>query len=87
MTLERFSWMSLILDFKNDLWDYAKEYPEKYPVDSLKEFFAYWSEHGKGDKKMRFEEMDKFAIGRRLGTWMKNDKSAPKKIPTLGKTV
>jgi len=37
-----------------------------------KEFFEYWTEHGKDDKKMRFEKEKTFGLSRRLATWHKN---------------
>ena len=38
-----------------------------------KAFFEYWVEHGDNDKMMRFEKEKSFGIGRRLGTWKKNN--------------
>ena len=38
-----------------------------------KAFFEYWSEHSEADKKMRFEKEKSFGVGRRLGTWKKNN--------------
>jgi hypothetical protein len=36
-------------------------------------FFDYWTEHGENDLLMRFEKEKSFGIGRRLGTWKKNN--------------
>ena len=46
-----------------------------YPEQMTQEFIDYWTEHGIGDKKMRFEKEKSFGIGRRLATWAKNDKN------------
>ena len=36
-------------------------------------FFDYWTEHGDNDLLMRFEKEKSFGVGRRLGTWKKNN--------------
>jgi len=40
--------------------------------DDLKKFNSYWTEHGKNDRKMRFEKEKSFSIERRISTWLKN---------------
>ena len=61
----------------------------------LDEFIDYWTEHGKGDKKMRFEKQSSFDTSRRLARWDKNDvdkgrpsrkivASRPDTRPTMG---
>lgn len=39
-------------------------------------FFNYWTEHGDNDRLMRFEKEKSFGVGRRLGTWRKNNQSS-----------
>lgn len=43
----------------------------------LSEFISYWTESNEGGKKMRFElaKNQPFNIGRRLGTWKKNQRN------------
>lgn len=53
--------------FKSDVM----EFTGKYTVPLLQNFFDYWSEHGKNDKKMRFEKQTSFGLSRRLSTWYK----------------
>lgn len=47
--------------------------------EELINFIDYWLEHGDKDIKMRFEKEKSFGVGRRLGTWKKNNsgKSSP----------
>lgn len=42
-------------------------------TDEAKAFFEYWVEFGTNDKLMRFEKEKSFGIGRRIGTWKKNN--------------
>jgi hypothetical protein len=44
---------------------------ETYGKEMLNEFYAYWTEHGPNDKKMRFEKEKSFGLSRRLATWQK----------------
>jgi len=61
---------------KTDFANKLALYKDKYSNDMLLNFFGYWSEHNERGKKMRFEmsKNQPFNIGRRLGTWKKNDK-------------
>ena len=54
-------------------------YLEKYGKEMLNEFYHYWTEHNDNGKKMRFEysKNQPFNIGRRLGTWAKNNIEKP----------
>lgn len=66
--------------------DEVMEFSGKYTSALLNNFFGYWSEHGKNDKKMRFEKQDSFGISRRLATWFKrsqegNQDNTKKRIP------
>lgn len=40
--------------------------------DDAVEFYHYWTEASKNQKKMRFEKEKAFDTGRRVGTWMSN---------------
>ena len=55
----------------NDAWQELKG-TEYLPVNEVRNFFDYWTEHGDNDKKMRFEKEKSFGIKRRLATWKKN---------------
>ncbi len=55
--------------FKKSLTPFVK----KYDTKMLKDFYEYWTEHGKDDKKMRFEKEKTFGLSRRLSTWNKNN--------------
>jgi len=50
---------------------------EKYTAGLIMDFISYWTEANDGAKKMRFEmkKNQPFNIGRRLGTWKKNQKN------------
>lgn len=53
-----------------------------YPVEMIKDFCAYWTEHNEGGKKMRFEMEKIFNISRRLGTWKRNTERFSGVAPT-----
>lgn len=70
-------------------------YADTWQRSLLDEFIDYWTEHGKGDKKMRFEKQSSFDTSRRLARWDKNDvdkgrpsrkivSSRPDTRPTMG---
>jgi len=60
---------------------------DKYITETeIFNFFNYWAEHGDNDKLMRFEKEKSFGIGRRLGTWRKNNHT-PKNPNVRGKTI
>ena len=50
----------------------VKSFESKYPIEMLREFYLYWSEHSDNGKKMRYEMQKVFNIERRLITWSKN---------------
>ena len=56
-----------ILDFKKEVLEFRGQYSD----DMLKEFFEYWTEHGKKDKKARWEKEKTFGLSRRLDNWAK----------------
>lgn len=47
----------------------------EYSEEMRKDFSDYWTEHGKNDRKMRFEKEKSFDISKRLARWSKNNKS------------
>lgn len=74
-------------EFKNEL----STHYQNGLIDKIdaKEFFEYWTEHGKKDRKMRFEKEKSYNMERRISTWLKNKKnfekeksSAKKEKPT-----
>lgn len=66
-------------------------YLDIYGKQMLNEFYAYWTEHGPTDRKMRFEKEKAFGIERRLINWDKNknkfgnfsDDTEPKELQIL----
>jgi len=68
-----------------------KPYLETYGKKMLNDFYAYWTEHGDNDRKMRFEKEKAFGIERRLINWDKNkdkfgnfsDDTEPKELQIL----
>jgi len=62
---------------QNDFVQLLKPFSEKYTRESLNEFFSYWTEHNEKGRLMRFEmkKNQPFNVGRRLGTWNKNNKN------------
>ena len=48
------------------------EFSPKYPVETLKPFFNYWSEPNRSNKKMLFEMKDTWHLERRIQTWFNN---------------
>ena len=68
-----------------------KPYLDIYGKQMLNDFYAYWTEHGDADRKMRFEKEKAFGVQRRLETWNKNqnkfanfsDDSEPKELQIL----
>nr|WP_319572367.1 hypothetical protein [uncultured Draconibacterium sp.] len=53
-------------------------YLDGYSREMINEFYAYWTEHGLNDQKMRFEKEKSFGIGRRLSTWCKKQEQYEK---------
>ena len=62
---------------KLDFIELMKPYQTKYSKALLNDFYSYWTEISANGKKMRFEKEKVFDVGRRLGTWFRNQKSAP----------
>ena len=68
-----------------------KPYLDLYGKEMLNEFYAYWTEHGSNDRKMRFEKEKAFGVERRLMNWDKNknkfgnfsDDTEPKELQIL----
>jgi hypothetical protein len=57
-------------EFAQDMVEFSGKFNREMMVD----FYEYWTEHGKNDKKMRFEKQSSFDLGRRLKTWERNQK-------------
>jgi hypothetical protein len=57
----------------------VKKFSSNYSIETLKEFYNYWSEPNQSKNKMKFELQDTFDIGRRLLTWSKREKDFTKK--------
>lgn len=62
-------------EFKNKIW---KTYNKRYSLDTIRDFFEYWSEHGDNDKKMRFEKERTFSLEARIKRWDNNNFNKPK---------
>lgn len=76
-----------ILERKEEFRQLCKQHisaSKGYSELMMKDFFEYWTEHGDGDKKMRFEKERTFGITRRLATWKRNE-SAFKPKPNVNK--
>lgn len=58
---------------KSKFLDEVKKFSDKYTLDLLNKFGAYWTERSPGGRKMRFEKETVFDINRRLVTWAAND--------------
>ena len=59
---------------KDKFYDSLIPYVAKYGKEMIREFFDYWSEMNKSQTKMRFELERTWEVGRRLGTWDRNNK-------------
>lgn len=57
-------------EFKLECWNAFKD---KITLQTIKEFFEYWSESNLEGKKMRFEKESVFDLNRRMNTWLKNN--------------
>ena len=66
-----------IEDRKYEFENKCGKYSDEYYTETLMDFISYWTEANDGAKKMRFEmaKNQPFNIGRRLGTWKKNQKN------------
>jgi len=72
-------------EFINQVKEYHKSNPDKYPKQLYSDFVEYWTERGLKDKKFRFEKEKTFGLSGRLSRWSKNgfnDYTLPKKKPT-----
>jgi len=61
-----------IENFKSSLFHFTKNLGGVYDVDTVKEFFDYWSELNKSQTKMKWELQETFEVSKRLATWQKN---------------
>jgi hypothetical protein len=60
---------------KEKFYTDVSKFIDLYDKKMLREFFDYWTEHAKEDKKMRFEKEKSFGIDRRLKTWKTNQET------------
>ena len=66
-------------------YDELKTYHPKYPKETLRAFYDYWTEPNRSNTKMRFELEKTWSTKRRLSTWASREKptaQAPQKPPT-----
>ena len=49
-------------------------YSNEYSDTTIERFILYWSEPNRSKTKLRFELQKTFEIGRRLSTWVNNEK-------------
>ncbi len=69
------------LDFKDLIREYVKKCNVRYEKDFLTDFYEYWIESKPNSEILRFEDERFFDIGRRIGTFVKRQKSKqPKTI-------
>ena len=47
---------------------------EKYGKEVLNKFYAYWTQMGEGDKKMKWEKEKTWDVRYRLSTWIQNER-------------
>ena len=66
---------------EQNFYDDLKAYQPKYPKETLRAFYDYWTEPNRSNTKMRFELEKTWSTPRRLGTWARREKTsnAPKK--------
>lgn len=65
---------------KREFYNSLTPYVEEFSKQTVRDFYEYWSEHGKNDRKFRKEKEKSFSIERRLKTWKEREKNfAPKK--------
>jgi len=57
------------------------QYKDKYPKQTLREFYNYWTEPNKTLTKMRFEIEETWELGRRLSRWARNNKEFSSQQP------
>ncbi len=62
------------MDFKQKIWEKAKNTKYAGEFDELRRFWEYYAEHGDSDKKMRFEKEKSFSIEYRLKKWFERIK-------------
>lgn len=72
-------------EFKLECWDNFKD---TISIQTIKEFFEYWSECSLDGKKMRYEKESVFDLKRRMTTWLKNNnKIQPNNLGANGLNV
>lgn len=61
--------------FRDRCAEIYKEKQDRFPSAEAKKFFDYWTETTYGGQKMRFEMQTAFDIGRRMETWIRNNRN------------
>src|SRR5690606_23193981 len=64
-----------MVDFQKKIYPHISE---KFTRDDANDFYSYWTEMNEGGYKMRFEKEKTWNISRRIVTWIKHKKVAPK---------
>ena len=58
---------------KQAFYELLLPYRSQYDASLLENFFSYWTELGRTNKKLRFELERTFEVGKRLARWASND--------------
>lgn len=66
---------------KQDFIESIRPFKLLYPESMLNDFYLYWSEHGKNDRKFRMEKEKSFNVELRLKTWHKRSKQFNQEKP------
>jgi hypothetical protein len=61
--------------FRNEVTAFVKDNPKYESV--MEEFISYWTEPNKSKTRIRYDNETNFDLGRRLGTFLKNQKRFP----------
>ena len=72
---------------KQDFIKALRPYVVVYSEAMLNDFYLYWSEHGKRDRKFRMEKEKSFNVELRLKTWAKRSKDYGEKSLTLAQQM
>lgn len=69
--------LAATLSRKEDFRCSLVPYLERYPVETIRDFFDYWSEMNKSCTKMRFEQQQTWETPKRLATWARRETIKP----------
>ncbi|MDR1556215.1 MAG: DUF4373 domain-containing protein [Tannerellaceae bacterium] len=59
---------------KKEFYNTLVPFVDRYPKETVRSFFDYWSEKNRSGSKMRFELEKTWEVGRRLATWANREK-------------